>query len=127
MRRACPIGQLQTSWPVSSLNERISADGFLAPEDLGPRTKDALRMLAAESEFLRPPADGTPGDPVPAADRQQALLAKVREYTRTYLDNLPNFACTRMTRPYDDAGRPWGNRFTYIQLVAQGNLDRTDL
>lgn len=85
------------------VTERFSAASF--PADPGPRTTEALRFLAAASAFLKPPAAALPGDPPPAPSEQNALLAKARANTLSYVQNLPDFICTRTIRRYDDTFR----------------------
>jgi hypothetical protein len=101
------------------LSERFTAAS--SSEDLGPKTKDALRLLAAESEFLRPPAAAMPDDPPPTSDKQQALLARTYDYTLSYIHNLPNFVCTRTTHRYDDS-TPWGARQLRARDITSSEL-----
>ncbi len=83
------------------LTERF--DGGGVPVDLGMRTQEVLRVMAAESEFLAPaPALVPRSEPLSPAE-QRALFEKAREYGLRYIEKLPDFICKRTTRRYDDA------------------------
>ncbi len=89
-------GQLAST----ELAERFDLGGL--PGGLGPKATDALRLLSAESAFLSPAADLILRDAPPTAAEQAALLSRVRDYTQSYIRNLPDFVCMRTTRRYDD-------------------------
>ncbi|HET8548882.1 MAG TPA: hypothetical protein VFL57_12790 [Bryobacteraceae bacterium] len=73
----------------------------------GPRTLEALRVLAAVSRDL-PAAPAAPPretpKPIPAPDdaEQKRAIEDARQYAIDYVKNLPNFICTQVTRRYVD-------------------------
>lgn len=73
----------------------------------GPRTVEALRLLAEGSKAMpkaAPPPEVKPPPPIPppsAAD-QKRVLEQAREYALSYSKRLPDFICVQVTRRYYD-------------------------
>ncbi|MEO7652997.1 MAG: hypothetical protein ABIZ80_21255 [Bryobacteraceae bacterium] len=78
----------------------------------GPKTVEALRVLAEASKNLAPPAPKVvrivPAIPPPSAADQKELISRMREYAMSYSKNLPDFLCTQVTRRFAD---PSGMQF----------------
>ncbi|MBI1896416.1 MAG: hypothetical protein HYZ57_12380 [Acidobacteria bacterium] len=98
--------------------EELQGDGA------GPRTVEALRVLAASSKSL--PAEPAPEVkpapqpiPPPGAAEQKTALDEARDYAREYTRSLPNFICTQVTRRYAD---PSGLEFWQRQDVITSKL-----
>ncbi|MBL8216673.1 MAG: hypothetical protein JNK87_38495 [Bryobacterales bacterium] len=73
----------------------------------GPKTVEALRVIAGASAALpKPVAAGPKPPPVvippPSAEDQQRVLDAVRNYALSYTKRLPDFICTQVTRRYGD-------------------------
>lgn len=90
----------------------------------GPRTVEALRLLAENSKGLPAPAPLAPKPvvaPKPPPDKaeREAVLAEASEYARNYVKSLPNFICTQVTRRYVD---PSGLEFWQRQDVITAKL-----
>jgi len=66
----------------------------------GPKSVDALHILAAESTFLDPPSSQIPVLAEPSAATQQAIVARAVDYVTTALHLQPNFYATRITTTY---------------------------
>lgn len=81
---------------------------------LGPRTMEALRKLAQQSQTLplakaiEPPAPKAVRPP-PTSEEQGAMIDAVREYALNYSQDLPDFVCTEIIRRYGAA--PPGTRY----------------
>ncbi len=76
----------------------------------GPRTVNVLREMMTTTASLpdapkpQPKPEAAPMPP-PSAEEQERLLERVTEYARNYINQLPNFLCTQVTRRYyDQAG-----------------------
>jgi hypothetical protein len=88
------------------LTERLtqrSLDAILVQENVGPKTKLELEMLADEAAFLEVPQAELPPQALPAAASQQAMLNSAVQYVAVTFKRLPNFLATRMTRSFDDS------------------------
>jgi hypothetical protein len=75
----------------------------------GPRTVEALKLLATASASLATPPPPTPfaavlSIPPPTAAEQRAVLGEVTQNSLEYSRNLPNFICTQVTRRSVDPG-----------------------
>ncbi len=84
------------------LTERITDTVLskLLAECPGPRTSDALQILAAASAFLDAPADERLNVDAPTTAEQTAILVRAKDYAARYVAGLPNFLCTRATRHF---------------------------
>ncbi len=90
----------------------------------GPKTVEALRVLAGASSTLPQPAAAAPKPapvtiPPPSAEDQQRVLDAVRNYALTYTKRLPDFICTQVTRRYEDPSglEFWGLRDTVTERL----------
>ncbi len=77
----------------------------LLAETPGPLTAQAIRGLAAISEFLEPPPTEIPQRTAPDVVAQKAILGQTVHYVARTLPTLPNFLAIRETRHYDDTPR----------------------
>ncbi len=73
----------------------------------GPRTVAALKLLVTASASLPeppPPAPAQPAMVIPAPDplEQKRVLKEVTENALSYVESLPNFICTQVTRRHID-------------------------
>jgi len=76
----------------------------------GPRTVVALKQLGIATASLAPPPPPAPKATVvllPAPDllEQKRVLAEVTEAAQSYVQSLPNFICTQVTRRHIDPTR----------------------
>jgi hypothetical protein len=83
----------------------------------GPKTVEAMRKLQEVSKKLPeppapPPKPHRPSIPAPSLGEQNNIIKEVREYALSYVQRLPDFICTQVTRRYvDPSGREfWGRR-----------------
>jgi hypothetical protein len=91
----------------------------LQSEGLGPRTVEALKMLAsssaglpvAEMKKVEPPAPKAE-EPPPSPEQQKKILDEAREYALNYTKSLPNFICAQYTKRYQ-------NERQYSSLLAK--------
>ncbi len=79
----------------------------LQGEGAGPKTVEALKELASESESLPQgkPAEPKPvyvPPPPPSSEEQARVLSEVKEYAMNYSRMLPDFICLEQTRRYVD-------------------------
>jgi VWFA-related protein len=76
----------------------------------GKRTRDALRILAAASAFLDPPAEDIPTIAPPNPDAQRRMIAMAAEYLTTAIHKLPNYLAKRTTVRYQETPQlKWGS------------------
>ncbi len=96
------------------LTEKLSVSVI---EDLqgygaGPRTLEALHLLREQSANLtkaEPVVDSRlPPMPPPSPEEQERVIEEAREYAMSYVEQLPDFICTQVTRRYAD---PTGMEF----------------
>jgi hypothetical protein len=85
----------------------------------GLKTIEALRKLGDQTRSLStppPPAPKPVVQPIPPPDSltQGRVLDRASEYARNYVQSLPNFICTQVTRRYVD---PSGLEFWQSQDV----------
>ena len=83
------------------LNEQLSPSVLICLRRLGvgPQAQAALQRLVQKSQPLRPPSQPLFAiEPIPAGQERKDILDRVREYARTYVQNLPNFLCQRVTQ-----------------------------
>jgi hypothetical protein len=83
----------------------------------GPKTVEAMRKLQEVSKKLPeppapPPKPHRPSIPAPSLGEQNNIIKEVREYALSYVQRLPDFICTQVTRRYvDPSGLEfWGRR-----------------
>jgi VWFA-related protein len=77
----------------------------LAPLAPGPKSTQALQVLADESVFLDIPPAEIPPRPAPNVAAQKAIISQTINYVAHTLPTLPDFLATRKTEHYDDAPR----------------------
>jgi hypothetical protein len=90
------------------LTEREIED--LVGQGLGPRTAEALRVLASATVELPKPAtdkavtakSSEPAMPMPSKAEQDRIVKEAREIALAYTKSLPNFICLQVTRRYFD-------------------------
>jgi len=94
----------------------------------GPRTVAALKSLEAASASLAPPPPPAPRPAVvvlqaPDSLEQKRILAEVTENALSYVQSLPNFICTQVTRRHID---PSGTETWKSDGVIQEHLSYVD-
>jgi len=87
------------------LDERTVEE--LRREGAGPKTVAALKELAAKSAELpaaQPPAPKPAyvPPPAPSSEEQGKVIAEVREKALTYVESLPDYICSQVTRRFVD-------------------------
>ena len=90
------------------LTDRLNDDAVESciQAGIGPRTRAALISLVDQSPDLPRQASASKpvGPPPPSEEEKARAIEKVTEYARGYLQNLPNFTCTQVTKRYAGAG-----------------------
>jgi len=89
-----------------ALTERLtdaSRNRICASLHLGPKTTQALQLIADQSALLDPPASELPAAPPPDAVTAQHLLEAAGTYVAKTLPRLPDVLATRTTYTFDDA------------------------
>jgi VWFA-related protein len=81
----------------------------------GPKTRQALRVMADASAFLDPPVAEIPPKPAPDLATQKVILTQAIRYVARTLPSLPDFLATRRTEHFDDSPQwqdagGWRNR-----------------
>jgi VWFA-related protein len=71
----------------------------------GPKSTEALHVIADASAFLAPPAGQLPATPAPDIATQKAIIARTIDYVAHTMPLLPNFLATRVTESYVDSLR----------------------
>ncbi len=94
----------------------------------GPRTVAALKQLETASASLAPPPPPAPRQPIvviaaPNPLEQKRVLAEVTESALSYVQTLPNFICTQVTRRHVD---PSGTESWSPAGVIQEHLSYVD-
>lgn len=86
------------------LSERLSRTTYNRMQSAlpGNQSRQALTILADESEFLEPPVSEVPVRPAPDLSEQHKILALTVNYVGQALKQLPNFFGTRVTASYED-------------------------
>lgn len=86
------------------LTERLSTPSLDRLEATlpGEKSRQALFILAAASDFLNPPASEIPNQPTPDSATQRKILALTVSYVTETLRQLPNFFATRVTHSFED-------------------------
>jgi hypothetical protein len=88
----------------------------------GPRTRQALMVLADMSAFLYPPVEEMPAIAKPDPIAQREMIALTVNYVNQTMHQLPNFFATRVTvsfqdNPSIDESKPDNNRSFVSDLV----------
>ena len=93
----------------------------------GPRTAQALDLLADSSAFLAPPTSELPATPKPDIPTQRNLFTAAIHYVLTTEHHLPDFIATRVTQSYDNMPQVISdNLFTpYMTLHSVGVFHST--
>jgi hypothetical protein len=94
----------------------------------GPKTIAALKQLETASASLAPPPPPAPKPAIvvlPAPDplEQKRVLAEITEAAQSYVQSLPNFICTQITRRHID---PTGTESWKSDGVIQEQLSYVD-
>ena len=86
------------------LTERLSRarEGELEKALPGEKSRQALRALGDESEFLAPPPSEVPAQPAPDVATQRAIMGRVVAYVSKTIPLLPDFLATRNTTHFED-------------------------
>ena len=86
------------------LIERLSAARLSRYETdfPGPRTRQALTVLADMSAFLNPPGEEIPAIARPDPKAQREMIALTVNYVNQTMHQLPNFFATRVTVSFQD-------------------------
>ncbi len=85
------------------LTERLSTARFtrLQAENLGPKVREALRIIADMSAFLNLPPAEVPQTPAPDLSTQLQILKQTINYVGRTVHQLPNFLATRVTTRFE--------------------------
>src|ERR1039457_3839456 len=76
--------------------------GFKTEFSPGPKTTQALDLLADCSAILDPPATELPSRPPPDAAALKAMFHSTVYFVGTTMRQMPDFLATRITRGHDD-------------------------
>ena len=87
------------------LIERLNQQRFAGLVKLmpGENSRQALRVVADQSQFLAPPPSEIPSDAAPLVTEQRRIMGLVAGYVRDAIPQLPNFFATRFTDHYEDS------------------------
>jgi len=88
------------------LTERLSTStlsGIKSELKPGPKTEQALDLLADYSSFLQAPNSELPARTKPDMAAQRAMINGAMTYIAGTLRHLPDFLATRVTRSFDDS------------------------
>lgn len=98
------------------LTERLSEAGLIVYSQSlpGEKTRQALRAIADQSQFLDPPAAEIPANPTPSFSEQRRVMGLVANYVEHTIPQLPNFFANRVTDHFED--RPLLHREPYLPL-----------
>jgi len=100
-----PDAELARQLAGMELTERLSSARLLQLKAnvSGDRSRQALRLLADESAFLKPPASEIPATATPDLAAQRRMMAQTVNYLGKSLPLLPNLFATRDTTRYESA------------------------
>ena len=87
------------------LTEQLTAQALARIEsesNMGPKTMEQLRLIAASSIFSAPPTAELPARAVPDPAAQQQMLNLAVEYVDGTLQRLPDFLAIRTTDSFDN-------------------------
>lgn len=98
------------------LTERLSADRLNTYSQVlsGEKSRQAIRAIADQSQFLDPPTSEVPANPAPSFAEQRRIMGLVAGYVEHTIPQLPNFFATRITDHFED--RPLLHREPYLPL-----------
>ena len=100
-----PDGEVAQDIASLELTEQLThaaLNGILFASKPGPKTSQALQLLADTSSFLEPPEGEQQKRPRPDAPARQAMTSAMQIFATDTLRNLPDFLATRLTRSYDN-------------------------
>ncbi len=95
------------------LAEQLTAQTFARIEsetNLGPKTTEQLRLIAASSIFCSPPAAELPARAAPDEFAQQRIITSAIGYVNGALQRLPDFLAIRTTDTFDNFPQPAGSK-----------------
>lgn len=103
-----PDGKLADELSALELTQRLSPSALarLQSQLPGPKSRQELSILAAQSSFLELPPSEIASVPAPDAAQQRQIMADVVTYVTQTVRKLPDFIATRETRSFQD--RPAG-------------------
>jgi hypothetical protein len=106
-RKAANQSDAEVAKQISTLHllERLTPStlaSFKAEFAPGPRSAEALDLLADCSVVLDPPANERPSHPSPDAAALQAMIKAAGHFVGTTLRQMPDFLATRVTQSYAD-------------------------
>jgi len=87
------------------LNERLSASRLAHIEakiSPGPKTREALNLLADQSAFLEPPSGELPRINPPARAKQKSMIDAAKRFVFVTMKQMPNFMANRDTTSFKD-------------------------
>jgi len=86
------------------LTERVSPEhlGALVKILAGEKSRQALRAIGDQSQFLNLPPSELPGSPAPQIPEQRRIMGLVASYVEHTIPQLPNFFATRTTDHFED-------------------------
>ncbi len=117
------------AWQLSGLQltERLSAARLAGLEKglPGEKSRQAMVVLADESDFLDPPAEEIPATATPDFGAQRQMMALVVAYVGKTIPQLPNFFATRVTTRFEDTPQLGLSPYQPLHLV--GNSSATVL
>lgn len=98
------------------LTERLSTDRLNTYSQVlsGEKSRQALRAIADQSQFLDPPPSEVSANPAPSLAEQRRIMGLVASYVEHTIPQLPNFFATRITDHFED--RPLLHREPYLPL-----------
>ncbi|HUY94367.1 MAG TPA: hypothetical protein VMU71_03680, partial [Terracidiphilus sp.] len=110
------------------LTERLGLFRESALEKLlpGDKSRQALRALADESQFLAPPANEIPTQPAPDLAAQRAIMGRVVAYISKTLPQLPNFLATRVTIHFENSPQrkaDYANNYEPLHPVRSASVE----
>lgn len=92
------LGSLELTEQLTS----ITLNQLTAQMKPGPKSAQALALLADTSSFLDPPASEIPAKDAPNAATRQSLMNAAVNFVAVTLRQLPDFLATRVTHSFDD-------------------------
>jgi VWFA-related protein len=108
------------------LTERLSAAQLSQWEQNLPGTmsRQALRLLADQSQFLDPPVAEIPQKPTPDFAEQRRMMALTVDYLTKTMRQLPNFMATREMVRYEDTPQGYRADRTLVPYQPLHSVDR---
>jgi hypothetical protein len=106
-RKASNQSDVEIAKQIATLQllERLSPSalaGLKTEFSPGPRTTEALDLLADCSAILDPPATELPSRPPPDSAALTAMIKATVHFVGATMRQMPDFLATRVTRSYDD-------------------------